>query len=102
MKPKLLSKCCQAPLTISTADEGTSCYVCTYCKRDTDPMFEEKPKLPEKIDMDLIRGQWQEVIMTSSPMRTVAGGDDTVKSIRLVAEKINAILDYLAKGGGEK
>lgn len=46
-KPKLLSKCCQAPLTVSTADEGTSCYICTSCGRDTDPMFEEKPKLPE-------------------------------------------------------
>lgn len=53
MKPKLLSKCCQAPLTVSTADEGTSCYVCTSCGRDTDPMFEDKPKLPENNEFTL-------------------------------------------------
>lgn len=31
-----LSNCCQAPLTVSTAREGTSCYICTKCHKACD------------------------------------------------------------------
>ena len=34
------SKCCQAPLLVATADEGTSCWICTDCRSPSDPMDE--------------------------------------------------------------
>ena len=33
IKKKELSNCCNAPVKVSTADEGTSCYVCTRCQK---------------------------------------------------------------------
>lgn len=33
---KQLSNCHKAPATVDTADEGTSCYVCSECKRPCD------------------------------------------------------------------
>lgn len=30
------SNCCNAPMRVSTADEGTSCYVCAKCNRACD------------------------------------------------------------------
>ncbi len=30
------SNCCSAPLKVSTADEGTSCYICTKCEKPAD------------------------------------------------------------------
>jgi hypothetical protein len=33
---KIKSKCCNAPVKVSTADEGTSCYVCTRCQKPCD------------------------------------------------------------------
>ncbi len=38
----ILSKCCQKPLTVSTADEGTSCYMCTSCDKPSDPIPQEE------------------------------------------------------------
>ena len=34
-----LSQCCHAPLEVSTADEGTSCYICSKCHNSSDPKF---------------------------------------------------------------
>lgn len=36
-KEDMKSNCCNALLTISTADEGTSCYICTKCQKPCDP-----------------------------------------------------------------
>lgn len=36
------SSCCGAPLTVSTADEGTSCYICTQCDRPCDASSEDR------------------------------------------------------------
>ncbi len=46
----------------------------------------------EKIDLNLIRGKWVEY---STEGRVIAGGDDTVTSILLVAEKVNELIDHL-------
>lgn len=35
------SKCCNAPLEVSTADEGTSCWICTACNKPSDPIPHE-------------------------------------------------------------
>lgn len=48
----------------------------------------DKPKLPEKIDTNLIRGHWMSWDGRS-------GGDDTIKSIEIVAEKVNQLISYL-------
>lgn len=44
----------------------------------------------EKINLNKIRGPWQENSALGS-----CGGDDTITSIRLVAEKVNEIIDSL-------
>ncbi len=36
IQKKELSTCCNAPVKVSTADEGTSCYVCTRCQKPCD------------------------------------------------------------------
>jgi hypothetical protein len=40
VKPKIepISACCRAPMFVSTADEGTACYVCASCNLPTDPI----------------------------------------------------------------
>lgn len=48
----------------------------------------------EKIDLSKIRGKWIEM-STENPHMAKAGGDDTVESIKLVAEKVNEIIDLL-------
>lgn len=39
---KELNKCCQAKMLTATADEGTSCWICSECKNATDPLNQEK------------------------------------------------------------
>jgi len=46
----------------------------------------------EKIDINKIRGKWQE--WGDNGMG--AGGDDTIESIQMVAEKVNELIDILS------
>lgn len=45
-------------------------------------------KIIEKIDVGSIRGHWQE-----SGGEYLVGGDDTVKSLRVIAEKVNELVE---------
>lgn len=45
----------------------------------------------EKIDIEKIRGEWIEY----GEKGAVAGGDDTIESIQMVANKVNEIIDFL-------
>ena len=47
----------------------------------------------EKIDIDKIRGKWVEYGEDGSG--AVAGGDDTIESIQMVAEKVNEIVEWI-------
>lgn len=47
MQDKIKSKCCGADLEVSTADEGTSCYICKACKMPTDPGTTMQDKIKE-------------------------------------------------------
>lgn len=48
----------------------------------------------KEIDINKIRGQWQEWGNdTGNGMRPVAGGDDTIESIKMVAEKVNDLIE---------
>lgn len=64
----------------------------------------------EKIDISKIRGHWQEQIEREVGLvdnngieygkgKTFdcAGGDDTIKSIKIVAEKVNEIIEKINK-----
>ena len=66
-----LSKCCGKPKEVSTADEGTACYVCSKCKREFIPAEEKQQSFSdfiraenspekEKIMMDVIKEANQE------------------------------------------
>lgn len=44
------------------------------------------------IDTNKIRGRWQEL---DEKHVAVAGGDDTIKSIKLVADKVNEIVEWI-------
>jgi hypothetical protein len=46
----------------------------------------------EKIDLNTIRGGYVEVAENGVP---IAGGDDTIESIKMVAEKVNEIIETL-------
>lgn len=46
----------------------------------------------KKIDISKIRGNWQEIGIDGKP---IAGGNDTIVSIKLVAEKLNEIIDWI-------
>ncbi len=46
-----------------------------------------------KIDLSKIRGRWHELRDDGF----TSGGDDTVESIKLVAEKVNEIIDLLSE-----
>jgi hypothetical protein len=43
-----LSNCCKCQVNVDSSDEGTSCYVCSGCKRACD-LFEETFELDEVI-----------------------------------------------------
>lgn len=45
--PSPLSKCCKAPLTTTTADEGTSFWICSSCQKPSDPVDTPSPELDE-------------------------------------------------------
>lgn len=45
----------------------------------------------EKIDVTAIRGHY----MIVENQQVKSGGDDTIESIRLVAEKLNEIIDFI-------
>jgi hypothetical protein len=45
-----LSSCCKAPVTTSTADEGTSCYICTKCNRPCDTTPTNPSTVEEKLE----------------------------------------------------
>ena len=51
----------------------------------------------EKIDITKIRGHWQKDEAWNDTYRPVAGGDDTIKSIQMVAEKMNEIVEWINK-----
>ena len=46
----------------------------------------------EKIDINQIRGEY---IEDDWEGKIIGGGDDTIDSIKLVAEKVNEIIDFL-------
>ena len=46
----------------------------------------------QEIDVNKIRGNYVEVNEKGSP---VAGGDDTIESIKMVAEKVNELIKAL-------
>lgn len=48
----------------------------------------------KKIDINNIRGKWFE---TSMDGKTASGGDDTIDSIKMVAEKVNEMIDTLER-----
>ena len=50
----------------------------------------------EKIDLNKIRGRWAEYLDEKGGSYN-SGGDDTIASIKLVAEKVNEIIDLLTK-----
>ena len=50
----------------------------------------------ERIDVSKIRGSWKEYGTGKDLFIAVAGGDDTIESIRLVAQKLNEVIDRLA------
>lgn len=54
----------------------------------------------EEIDLSEIRGHWQESEWVDignghRGIRNIAGGDNTVESIKMVAEKVNEIIRFL-------
>ena len=51
----------------------------------------------EKIDLGRIRGEWLEYGDMERGNKIIAGGNDTIKSIEKVAEKVNEIIDLLTK-----
>ncbi len=55
----------------------------------------------EKIDLNKIRGRWTEYSDEKGGAYN-SGGDDTIASIKLVAEKINEIIDLLPTNNKEE
>lgn len=53
----------------------------------------------EKIDIGKIRGRWEERDIMN---RLVGGGDDTIESIKMVAEKVNEVVEWINKLSGLK
>ena len=51
----------------------------------------------EKIDIDKIRGEWIEYSNPEYPNIATGGGNDTIESIKMVAEKINEVIDEINK-----
>ena len=49
--------------------------------------------IADKIELNKIRGRYQE----DDGQGNIAGGDDTIESIRIVAEKVNEIISILEK-----
>lgn len=49
----------------------------------------------DNIDISKIRGHWQETEFKDGILIGTSGGDDTIKSIKMVAEKINEIIDWI-------
>lgn len=50
----------------------------------------------ENINLDKIRGKWQEWgTIGEGAKGPIAGGDDTIKSIKLVAEKVNEVIEFI-------
>ncbi len=47
----------------------------------------------EKIDINQIRGKWSECSIDG---KIASGGDDTLKSIQMVAEKVNELIDIVS------
>lgn len=43
------SACCNAPLRVYAADEGTCCFVCSGCGKPSDPRKPEKDRLWRRI-----------------------------------------------------
>lgn len=56
---------------------------------------EQKLEEIKPIDISKIRGEWQEYTVTSDGVSHVSGGNDTIESIKMVAEKVNEILHSL-------
>lgn len=50
----------------------------------------------EKIDISKIRGRYQDSEIIDGKLVSVSGGDDTIPSIILVAEKLNEIIELLS------
>ncbi len=48
----------------------------------------------KEIDINKIRGKWEEVVGIGGTFR-IAGGDDTIESVKMVAEKVNEIIKFI-------
>ena len=58
----------------------------------------------EKIDLNKIRGKYIEYgeVGTKWENVCIAGGDDTIESIKMVADKVNEIIEYLSPQSGDE
>ena len=52
-----VSNCCKAPIEVSTADEGTSCYICTKCGKPCDIAIDPTPEA-EKNDAVYVKDKF--------------------------------------------
>lgn len=48
---KELSNCCNAPVKVDTADEGTSCYMCAACRKPCDLQMKEHVFTKEELNL---------------------------------------------------
>jgi hypothetical protein len=44
-----LSNCCKAQVSVSSSDEGTSCFMCGECKRPCDLFYDKKLMLAQEM-----------------------------------------------------
>lgn len=49
----------------------------------------------KKLDIYKIRGNYLEQEVIDGKTIAMSGGDDTIESIKMVAEKVNEIIDFL-------
>lgn len=87
-----LSNCCHQPLDVSTAEEGTSCYICSGCGKPADPVSDKQNflDLPEDEHRQILERAAREA---NEEQRTLM--NDKPKTIDIRMRSFNEAVRYV-------
>lgn len=81
-----ISNCCKEPVTVNTADEGTSCFMCTACGKPCDLFCEEMMK--EQVSVD------ESIIIANLPGNSVLIHKEQYERLKRLDENVKRKIDY--------
>lgn len=85
-----ISNCCKASVKVDTADEGTSCYVCSKCSEPCDVQVKEQVSV-DKEYLDFLAGRDKELARIEKMENEIIKRAGKCVGIKITFDEINRL-----------